>query len=1225
MEVKVNIPLIDKISSIFHKTAERPARREETTESSLDVSVASYYYKQVQLERTRKAKYGDYVLMDEEYPEISTCLGGNTLIQTIDGPVRIKDLCSRGDVVVFTYDHCSKKICLAKTNGGAVKTGENKDVFDVSLDDGRIIRATGNHPFMMRDGSYKRVDELKPYDSLMPFYMRIGRSGYKQVFQPDEDYNARKRWGFVYRLSALYKYGLYPNRDVAVHHIDFNKLNDHPDNIEVLSKNEHGDIHFRNTRKKHGGKIPTHVWTQEERLIQSTRMCGNSFAKGNRFSDEARKLLSDQRTGVKKPEKWRMALAEANQRRKIFLDKSQMAEILSNGGTVADAARYFNVSYATAKRRRVEMFSTQRMALNHCVLKIEYAGKEDVYDLSVPGYRNFACEGFFVHNSLDLYADNATKDRNEAGDPFEVKAKDIRVQNIINEIIERTKVKEMIWDTARAMAKMGDDFDENVVNDKGLIVRLKNLEPYTMFKNVDEYGRVKEKPYVQKDEMTGVTVAEFEPWQIIHWKNGGMKKMYGESVMKSIRRVYKQLQLMEDGMVISRLTRSQLRYKILVDVEGMDKEEREDYIKKVKNEFKKKRLINPLTGKLETAQNPLTAEEDFYVGVTKESKADVGVLQGATNLGNIRDVEHFQTKLFAGLKVPKAFVGLEKDVKAKCLGLDTRIPCLDDKIQTLREIIDEYEKSGFLPYVYSWDKEKKMIVPGKVIWAGVTKRMADVVEVKLDDGTKIRCTPEHKWFLLDGSVANAVDLKRGQQLMPLRRSIRKSKSYNGYEKIYDPWGGVVLTHQRVAEISYADELSKIPRPNIHHADRNRRNNDPKNLILLSFEDHLSTHKTDRFKKLNEFRNEHGPWNKGVTKASNDPRADRYPQTTFITKECLTCGTKFTVPLSRKKKVVCSRQCAGKRSVEARGVGGIKKLCEVCGKEMLVMPSKLERKKYCSKRCKHIGQLKRIMAVCIFCGDIFSTKRYRPRKFCSIRCSNTWGNKFRAGLIPLPNHRIVSVREIKEPEDTGDITVESLHNFFVCDAGTGGVLVHNSTIVEEDIQFARTVGRIRKGLRNGLSQLFNYHLILQGIVPVEGMYQILFAPISMVDEMRKWTMEKLKAEVAKIYRVDMQILGDEFILRSFLGLSDEEIAAVLKDKPAPLTSPSPKKATTPSLRAAGATGMTTPQVGGLNPKEMVSKKEDGSDGLDRSDGFHIVTLQMMNLVETLRDLVDLELN
>lgn len=257
-----------------------------------------------------------------------------------------------------------------------------------------------------------------------------------------------------------------------------------------------------------------------------------------------------------------------------------------------------------------------------------------------------------ISTALDLYADNATKDRNEAGDPFDVKAEETKVQNIINETIERTKIKEMIWDTARAMAKMGDDFDENVIDGKGLIIRLKNLEPHTMFKNVDEYGRMKERPYVQKDEMTGVTVADFEPWQIIHWKNGGMKKMYGESVMKSIRRVYKQLQFMEDGMVISRLTRSQLRYKVLVDVEGMDKEEREDYIRKVKNEFKKKRLINPLTGKLETAQNPLTAEEDFYVGVTKESKADVGVLQGATNLGNIRDVEYFQTKLFAGLKVP---------------------------------------------------------------------------------------------------------------------------------------------------------------------------------------------------------------------------------------------------------------------------------------------------------------------------------------------------------------------------------------------------------------------------------------------------------------------------------------------------------------------------------------------------------------------------------------------
>jgi hypothetical protein len=580
-------------------------------------------------------------------------------------------------VIVFAYDHCSKKICLAKTNGGAVKTGENKDVFDVSLDDGRIIRATRDHPFMMRDGSYKRVDELKPYDSLMPFYMRIGRSGYKQVFQP-----------------------------------------------------------------------------------------------------------------------------------------------------------------------RVEMFSTQRMALNHCVLKIEYVGKEDVYDLSVPGYHNFACEGVFVHNCLDLYADNATKEKGDAGDAIEVKSDNPKVRNILEGVTDRTGIQETLWDTARGMSKYGDEFDEVVVDSNNLITKLKNLQAKQMFKNIDEFGRLKDKPYIQKDETGGGgNIAEFEPWQIVHWKNGGMKKMYGESVMKSIRRVYKQLQLMEDGLVIGRLTRSHLRYKILVDVEGMDKEEREAYVKAVKKEFKKKALINPLTGQLETTQNPLSAEEDFFLGVTKDSKADVSVLQGATNLGNIRDVEYFQTKLFAGLKVPKAFVGLEKDVKAK-----------------------------------------------------------------------------------------------------------------------------------------------------------------------------------------------------------------------------------------------------------------------------------------------------------------------------------------------------------------------------------------ATIVEEDIQFARTVGRIRKGLRRGLTQIYDHQLMLQGVLPSKGLYVIRFAPISMVDEMRKWTMEKLKAEVAKIYKIDMGILTNEYILKNYIGLSDEEIAGLEKEKKASFIAPSPKKVSVPSLRAAGLSGVVGPAVGGLSPSAMVAQKDD-----DRSDGFHIATLQMMNLVETLRDLVDLELN
>jgi len=74
MEVKINIPLIDKVSAALSKLAPPVKKREETTETSFESLAASLYYKKIKLERTRKAKYADYLIMDEEYPEISTAL-----------------------------------------------------------------------------------------------------------------------------------------------------------------------------------------------------------------------------------------------------------------------------------------------------------------------------------------------------------------------------------------------------------------------------------------------------------------------------------------------------------------------------------------------------------------------------------------------------------------------------------------------------------------------------------------------------------------------------------------------------------------------------------------------------------------------------------------------------------------------------------------------------------------------------------------------------------------------------------------------------------------------------------------------------------------------------------------------------------------------------------------------------------------------------------------------
>jgi hypothetical protein len=813
-----------------------------------------------------------------------------------------------------------------------------------------------------------------------------------------------------------------------------------------------------------------------------------------------------------------------------------------------------------------------------------------------------------ISTALDLYADNATKEKTE-GSSIEVKSRNTRVQNLLDDLMKRTKVQETLWDTARSIAKMGDDFDEVVVDGDAWIDRLKHLEPETMFREQDEYGRDKEKPYVQKDE-TGVTkLAEFERWQIIHWKNGGQKRLYGESVLKSIRRVYKQLQMMEDGMVIGRLTRSHLRYKFLIDVEGMSVEEREEYIKKVKNEMRKKRLINPLTGQLEEAQNPL------------------------------------------------------------CLTGDTKIPLLDGRELTILELMNEFrEEEKF--WVYASDGMNTVPALATRPWkSGVS---TEIVEVKLDDGNSVRCTPSHGFMMRDGTWKKASDLVPGDSLMPLYRQTDE----RGYEHVYPANDGrsFLHTHKVVAMHSFPEIWRHTKLRTTHHKNFDRHDNRPENLEIISWWDHRKLHvgllettihrpEPKEKSRVSRRRPEYLMLRLELTKKQMD-EVNRDPVKSEKMKEvCRKLLISLNYNRDSKDRLNRIREYNQANKEEKSriltGYNKSKKHREVARKTCAGTGKKIWQNKEYRKRKS--GQMSKMMK------EKWRDLNYREQVILSRKPD------FFTEFLGL-NHKVVSVQPCGR-EDVYDLSVEKYH----CFAVSAGVIVHNSaeedffvgvtkeskanvdvlqgatnlgnirdveyfqtklfaglkvpkafvglekdvkakaTIVEEDIQFARTVGRIRKGLRIGLKQLFNYQLILQGIAPAEGLYVISFEPISMVDEMRKWTMEKLKAEVAKLYRIDMSLLSDRFILKKFLGMSDEEIEAVLREKPVPNTLLSPKKATTPSLRAAGATGVTTPAVGGLNPMAMVSQMDD------RVDNFHIVMLHMMNLVETLRDLVELELN
>jgi DNA gyrase subunit B len=134
------------------------------------------------------------------------------------------------------------------------RTKQNAEVIRVTLDNGETIVCTPDHRFMLRDGSYRAAGQLVAGDSLMPLYRqhsRLGKritiKGYEMVFQSNRDF-----WEFTHLLSDRYnvEQGVYQKNDGDYrHHVDFNKLNNNPENLRRVTREEHFEIHHANLDK----------------------------------------------------------------------------------------------------------------------------------------------------------------------------------------------------------------------------------------------------------------------------------------------------------------------------------------------------------------------------------------------------------------------------------------------------------------------------------------------------------------------------------------------------------------------------------------------------------------------------------------------------------------------------------------------------------------------------------------------------------------------------------------------------------------------------------------------------------------------------------------------------------------------------------------------------------------------------------------------------------------
>lgn len=184
--------------------------------------------------------------------------------------------------------------------------------------------------------------------------------------------------------------------------------------------------------------------------------------------------------------------------------------------------------------------------------------------------------------------------------------------------------------------------------------------------------------------------------------------------------------------------------------------------------------------------------------------------------------------------------------KLSCFTGDTKIKLADGRDLSIEDLIKEYE-SGVDNFCYSVDNESGKFLIEKIRDVRVARYVKDLCEVSLDNGEKVRCTPDHKFLLRDGSLKKAEDLKSGDSLLPgyFRKSNgNEFKVRAGYDLIYDQsLGEYVPCHYLADEYNLRNGVYSWLGQGLcrHHKDFNKNNNNPTNIVQLTWEDHFREH------------------------------------------------------------------------------------------------------------------------------------------------------------------------------------------------------------------------------------------------------------------------------------------------------------------------------------------------------------------------------------------------
>ena len=336
--------------------------------------------------------------------------------------------------------------------------------------------------------------------------------------------------------------------------------------------------------------------------------------------------------------------------------------------------------------------------LNYRYLRTQIYSDYDVMDTDA-----------IIASALDIVAEECTL-KNDLGEVLQIRSSNEDIQkSLYNLFYDVLNIEFNLWAWIRQMCKYGDFFLKLEISEKFGVYNVLPIAAYHMER---EEGFDKENPFaiqfkyspdgfytggsgyynVVGTDPRNQPGIYFDNYEVAHFRllTDNNYLPYGRAYIEPARRLFKQYTLMEDAMLIHRIVRSPDKRIFYLNVGSIPPNEVENFMQKTISTMKRTPFIDQETGQYNLKYNQQNLLEDYFIPVRGgDQVTKIDTLPGLQYAG-IEDVTYLRDKLFAALRVPKAFMGYEKDLtgKATLAAEDIRFARTIDRIQriTLSEL-----------------------------------------------------------------------------------------------------------------------------------------------------------------------------------------------------------------------------------------------------------------------------------------------------------------------------------------------------------------------------------------------------------------------------------------------------------------------------------------------------------------------------------------------------------